>query len=177
MSGDARSNLKAIAYWLIPAAAERDLFRDLIAILAKQLDAPRFEPHLTLFVARDNEAPGKILRRVELKPIRLRVRHIGWSAEFTKTLFIRFEPAATLSKMAMRLAGEANEPMRAVRDPHVSLLYKTLPPRIKRDLAATIELPFRDAVFDSIQAVRCCSPTKTKADVESWRQVAARKLR
>ena len=42
----------AIVYWLMPAKSERELFRQLIRILAKEFDAPHFEPHLTLFATR-----------------------------------------------------------------------------------------------------------------------------
>jgi hypothetical protein len=64
-----------------------------------------------------------------------------------------------------------------VRDPHISLLYKKLPARTKRELAATLKLPFRDILFDSIKAVRCTSPTRNVADVRRWKVLATRSLR
>jgi hypothetical protein len=133
-------------------------------LLAKQFDAPRFEPHLTLCVAQDRQ----LRKRAS---IRLRLREIGHSPKYTKTLFVRFEPNDALQKLVVDLSG------RPIRDPHVSLIYKRLPAATKRELAATIKLPFRTVVFDSIKIASCVSPTETRADVESWRIVATKRLR
>ena len=163
---------RAIVYWLTPAKAERELFCEIVRILAKQLDAPRFEPHLTLCLAPDRQSLSKVLRRIKLSPIRLRVRGLSCSAEFTKTLFVRFKSSRALKELIVDLGGEA----KSLRDPHVSLLYKRIPARLKKELTSTIKLPFREVVFDSIKAVRCASPTKTRADIESWRVIATKRL-
>jgi hypothetical protein len=164
----------AIAYWLIPAKPERELFRELIRILTKRFDAPRFEPHLTIFVtSQDRSSPRRVLRQTKASPIRLRVRGIGSTSKFTKTLFVRFVPNRSLKKLVVDLAGKA----KSLRDPHVSFLYQKLPLPIRKELAATIKLPFREVAFDSIQAVRCVSPTTNRADVEAWRTIATKSLR
>ena len=159
-----------LVYWLIPAKAERELFRALIRILAKQFKAPIFEPHLTLCVGKNRESPRKFLRRVKMAPLRLRVHGVGHSAKFTKTLFIRVRPDRLAETLAVKLGGTAP------RDPHVSLLYKKLPPRIRKQLAGTIKLPFRSVTFDGIKAVRCTSPTTTPAEVKSWRVIATKRF-
>jgi len=62
---------RAIVYWLIPAAPKRELFRELVRILAKQFDGPRFEPHLTILAVPENgKSPSKILRALKASPIR-----------------------------------------------------------------------------------------------------------
>jgi hypothetical protein len=94
-------------------------------------------------------------------------------SKFTKTLFVRFVPAKSLDQLAADLAGGT----KSVGDPHLSLVYKKLPMRTKRELASTIKLPFRKVAFDSIKAVRCPFPTKTRADVKAWRVMAAKSLR
>jgi 2'-5' RNA ligase len=161
----------ATVYWLVPASPERELFRDFICILAKQFDAPPFEPHLTLFVT--SRYSKKVLQQIKSRPIRLRVREIAWSPKFTKTLFVRFRSNRSLERLVLALGGES----RSVRDPHVSLLYKKLPTRTKKALAKTIQLPFREVVFDSIKAVRVTLPVTTETDVESWRIVATKRLK
>jgi 2'-5' RNA ligase len=167
----------AIVYWLIPAKPKRELFSEIIRILAKQLDAARFEPHLTILAARqDRQPPGKILRQIKVSPIRLKVRDISCSSKFAKTLFVRFEPNDALEKLVVDLA-RVTKSRGAVRDPHVSLLYKKIPTATKEDLASTIKLPFREVVFDSIQAVRCAFPTKTRVEIEAWRVVASASCR
>src|SRR5438132_14370642 len=102
----------AIAYWLIPAQPEQDLFRVIIRILAIQFDAPQFEPHVTILVApRDrqprndrgsrtlSESPAKILQRITAAPIRLRLGDVGFSSKFTKTLFVRLKSSKSLEKL------------------------------------------------------------------------------
>jgi hypothetical protein len=61
-------------------------------------------------------------------------------------------------------------------NPHLSLLYKKMPVLVLRQLADSIKLPFSEVTFESIKAVRCVSPTRSRADVEAWRVVAARTL-
>ena len=176
----------ATVYWLIPSQPERELFREIIRILARQFDAPRFDPHLTLCVAsrdrqpRNNrgsrnpsESPRNILRQLRAAPVRLRVCGIGYSCKFTKTLFIRFAPTKSLDRLVVDLAGAA----KSLRDPHVGLVYKNIPARTKKELASTIKLPLREVVFDVIKAVRCPFPTKFRADVEAWRVIATKSLR
>src|SRR6266404_1752470 len=85
-AGDACSSVmsksSAIVYWLVPAKPERELFRKIIRILADQLDASRFEPHLTLLVARKGGGSVRaVLRRITASPIHLRVRTINFSSK------------------------------------------------------------------------------------------------
>lgn len=162
----------ATAYWLIPAKPYRGLFREIIRILAKQFDAPRFEPHLTLVVAQDRHRSKRAWPRLKAAPIRLRIRGIGFSSKFTKTLFVRFARNRRLDRLALDLLGRK----KPVRDPHVSLAYKKMSILAKQELAATIKLPLRQVIFDSIKTVRCASPTRSRADVESWRVLATKRL-
>lgn len=171
-----------IVYWLIPARPERELFRSLIRILAKQFEAPVFGPHLTLGFAKDrqprnqrgsrsvSDSPTKLLRRIKGSPVRLHVRGTAYSSKFTKTLFVQLKRDRALDRLTAALGSSGP------RDPHMSLLYKKLPARVKKQLVATIKLPFRTVKFDAIKAVRCLSPTTTVAEVKSWRVVAIRRM-
>ena len=161
-----------IVFWLVPAKPEVELFRGLIHILAKQLNAPLFEPHLTLGMATDLASAKKALRHLKARPIHLKLREVDFSPEFRKTLFMRLAPNAALEKLIADLTGAA---MRR-HDLHVSLLYKKMNDRAQRELASTLKLPFREVVFDTIRIVRCAAPTKTRADVENWRSLAVKKL-
>jgi 2'-5' RNA ligase len=167
----------AIAYWLVPAKPVRELLREIIGILAKQFDAPRFEPHLTIFATpRAGKSPKHVLKQIQTKSIRLRLRGIGFSSEFKKTLFVRLTPNKAFERLVADFSHATKSHAKHVHDPHVSLLYKQLPARTKRELALTIKLPFDEVTFDSIKAVRSASPIKTRADVEAWRVVARRSL-
>ena len=167
----------AIVYWLIPAAPKRELFRELVRILAKQFDGPRFEPHLTIMTAQEKgESPRKILRAIKASPIRLKVRDISFSTKFNKTLFVRLTPGKAFEKLAGDIARATGSRAKPPAQPHMSLLYRELPATAKKQLALAIKLPFRELVFDSIKAVRCAAPTKTGAEVESWRVLATKNL-
>jgi hypothetical protein len=60
--------------------------------------------------------------------------------------------------------------------PHLSLLYKNLPATARLELSASISVPLSEATFDAIKAVRCVSPTESRADVAAWHVVAAASL-
>lgn len=167
-----------IAYWLVPAKPERELFSDVIRILAKEMKAPRFEPHVTIFVApEDGQSPKKILAKIKASPIHLSVRGVGTSPEFPKTLFVRLGSNSSLERLAGALRRATKSSAKVPRDPHVSLVYKNLPASTRRKLTSLVKLPFSQVVFDSIKAVRCTSPLRDRADVESWRVVATKSVK
>jgi 2'-5' RNA ligase len=166
-----------IVYWLVPARPHRDLFAKLIAILARELKAPRFEPHLTICSAPDGKEVRDTLGKIASERVRLRVRGVGATKDYTKSLFVRFVGNAALEGINRKLRRAAKVSSGSIRDPHISLLYKDIPIAMKKELAAVIRLPFREVVFDSVQAVRCPFETKSSADVASWRVVATKKLR
>lgn len=168
----------AIVYWLLLAKPQRDLFGDIVRILRKELRAPNFEPHLTLFVAvNDRPEPGKVLRQIRSRPIRLRVRGVAYSPKFTKTLFLRFKSNPALRKVATDVARAARVRTKLPSDPHVSLLYKKLPRQVQKELATVIKLPFRTVVFDTIAAVQMDLPVRDGSDVDRWKIVARKSLR
>jgi hypothetical protein len=57
-------------------------------------------------------------------------------------------------------------------NPHLSLLYKRMSTADRSRLARLIEVPFTEVTFNSLKAVRCISPTKSRVDVDAWRSTA-----
>ena len=161
---------KVVAYWLLPSEPQGGFLAAIIRRLAKRFDTPIFAPHITVFVApKDSHAPGEVLRELGPSDVTLTVTDIRFSDKFTKTLFIQFEQSEPLQQLSDTI-GKASGARRSNKlDPHLSLLYKSLPAATKAELAATIELPFREFHFDTICAMRCTSPTKTAAHVRAWR--------
>jgi hypothetical protein len=157
-----------VVFWLIPAAAAREFFRRTIERLARECDAPLFEPHLTLGVTAD---PPDLPRELAVTPIHLKPLGIFWSATFTKTLFLRMRATPELEVLRTSLGQEGYLP-----DPHLSFLYKETSAEEKARLATRIVLPFASVTFDTVQAVRCPNPTTTQADVESWEPIASSHL-
>lgn len=168
----------AIVYFLLPAKPERDLFCAIVRILCKEFHTSDFDPHLTLFVTtRTHESPKRVLQRIRSRPIRLNLRGMAFSAKFTKTLFVRFKSSPALRRLSKDLARAANISAKPPSDPHVSLLYKKIPQRVKKELAKVIKLPLRSVRFDSVAAVRLTLPVRTGHDVVKWKIIAKKSLR
>jgi hypothetical protein len=162
----------AIAYWLLPAQPARSFFAEAISELADRFDAPNFDPHLTVFLAPENlRAPAEVLAELGGVSIKLASIDVGLSEEFTKTLFVRFEKTEALQRLNVDICELSGAPENQLADPHVSLLYKYLPVETKRELAGSIQLPFREVAFNSICAMRCGVPTSSAADVHAWKLV------
>jgi hypothetical protein len=171
--------MKIITYWLIPAEPARSRFAAVISDLAARFDAPIFEPHLTVYAtALGNEDGAAVLEQVvaDRGTYSLRLSGVSHSDEFTKTAFVQFHPNEALSKLSanFREASSIKDEYRL--KPHVSLIYKTMPPERRAEISSSVSLPFEEVVFDSAQAVISPADIKSRADVEAWRVVAIRKL-
>ena len=165
-----------IAYWLIPSESAHSFFQAIINDLARRYDAPVFEPHVTIYVGADRadgaeEALGNAARLFKLT--RLTPLGIDQSNEFIKTLFVQFAMSAELRKANDIIRDAANDSSQYELKPHLSLLYKNLAAATRHKLAASIKVSLSEVTFDAIKAVRCVSPTQSRADVEAWRVVAA----
>ena len=163
----------AIAYWLLPERAARELFSRKIRDLAGQFDAPLFEPHATVFIAPENSrAPLAVLRDLGQVNVELTIHSIRFSKNFTKTLFVQFETNSALQQLGDAIWKASGARNRYLIDPHLSLLYAKLPPETKQRLADKIRLPFQEVCFTSICAMRCNRPTTTAIEVEQWKLLA-----
>ncbi len=166
----------AIAYWLLPEPSSGEILSGKIARLAGQFRAPIFEPHVTIFVDSENSRdPAEVLRELGALRIALTVQSIRFSEQFTKTLFVQFEGSNSLQELGDSIWRASGASDRDLIDPHLSLLYASLPPETKRELADKITLPFREVHFSSICAIRCARPTTTAAEVEQWTLLASQK--
>jgi 2'-5' RNA ligase len=168
-----------IAYWLIPAEPAHRFFQRLIRDLARWYDAPFFEPHVTIYVgANDANAAEKALSKAarEWQTIDLKALGINHSDEFIKTLFVQFAMNRKLRQLHQTIRNAAQDLSDYELNPHLSLLYKKMPATVRRELTDSIKVPVSKVVFDSLKAVRCISPTRSRADVEAWRVIATREL-
>lgn len=168
-----------IAYWLIPEEPARSLFQDVIDHLARRYNAPIFEPHMTIRVGSDRvESVKQVIgqaahfcRRIQAKALK-----VQQSGEFIKTLFVEFELNRRLQRLNEMIRAAAQDSSDYDLQPHLSLLYKKMSILARRRLARSIAIPISKVVFGSIKAVRCISPTQSRADVEAWQTIAMTKL-
>jgi len=160
----------AIAYWLLPETAAREVFAKTIRELARRFETPVFAPHVSVFIAPENSRhPAEILRELGAVTLELTIHSIQCSEQFTKTLFVQFERSVPLQELGDRIWKTSRAPERYVIDPHMSLLYASLVAEKKKTLVDEIRFPFRSVGFSSICAMRCARPTVTVAEVEQWR--------
>lgn len=164
-----------IAYWLIPTEPARTYFQNIINGLAERYTAPVFEPHVTVHVGVDctdmiSEALSRAVRGS--KRITLQVLNVSNSPEFIKTLFVAFNTNTQLQRLNQSIRTATRDSSDYELNPHLSLLYKTVSIQDRRQLTRSIEVPFAEVTFDSLKAMRCVSPTRSRADVEAWRFVA-----
>jgi len=169
-----------IAYWLIPAEPAHCFFQEAINDLARRYDAPLFEPHVTIHVGANRidvaeHALSKAAR--ECQSITVKTLGIDHSDEFIKTLFVQFALNTNLQQLNAIVRSAAEDSADYKLDPHLSLLYKKITPVVRSELADSINVPFSEVVFDTLQAVRCISPMQNRADVEAWRVITRRSLR
>jgi 2'-5' RNA ligase len=168
-----------IAYWLMPSEPAHSCFQQIVNGLARRYDAPVFEPHVTVHVGADHaDAAKQAIAHAarECTPITLTPIGIHESEEFVKTLFVQFAVNAELRRFNEIIGNAAHDSSQYHLEPHLSLLYKKMETVTRRELAASIYVPLSEVTFDTIKAVRCLSPTQSRADVEAWRVVAAASL-
>jgi Cyclic phosphodiesterase-like protein len=169
-----------MSYWLVPAAAERSFWQQLIDTLGRTYNAPAFVPHVTIYsgASAPQDNPLEIMTQAtrDLHGIRLQVDRILYTEAFTKSLFVQFHPSAQLSGVTEALRRLSAQPSAYVLDPHLSLLYKHLPAHEKHQLAATIELPTPEIFFDAVWANASSGVTRTAEDVRRWQVVERHRL-
>jgi 2'-5' RNA ligase len=168
-----------IAYWLCPAEPARRQVAALIKDFATRFDAPIFEPHVTIYVtSAKHEKPAAVLENVlkNCRAFRLAVRRIDYSDAFTKTLFVQFAANPELSRLTQDFRRASLSRSDYQLNPHLTLIYKHMDNETKRQLAASITLPFEEATFDIVKAIQSRAEIKSRKEVEAWRVVAERKL-
>ena len=167
-----------VAFWVMPAADAKAVFTSLIDDLAERLDAPRFEPHVTLGgAALEEPCAIELLDTIAAAhaPLRLQVAGVDCSEEYTKTLYVQFQPSIEASAMSDALARGISDDGYHF-DPHLSLLYKTMSEAGKAELARETRIPLEQVKFDAVQLVSIPRAIKGPDDVRAWRTIAERRL-
>lgn len=166
-----------IAFWLMPAAQEAAFFEELVRRLAREHDAPLFEPHVTVHACEIAAAGAiQVLRDVALpEACELQVEGIDHTDTYTKTLFVQFRSTPKLQELSNSFRA-GSKVSNYEMNPHLSLLYKQLPRDVRAHLASSITVPFKTARFDRLQVITGPNPTNRSSDVESWQVLAARQL-
>jgi len=170
-----------VAFWLIPAAADRQFFQEVIDRLAENYAAFSFTPHVTIYWGEfaDDESLTEILEQAVrgISTFSLQCDRILYTDQFTKTLFVQFHPSTILNQITETIRDRAKHPSDFTLNPHLSLMYKHLNADVKQTIASTISLPRTEVFFDEIQVLLTPNTAQTQADIENIRSVISYQLR
>lgn len=159
--------------WLTPGEPLRSRLRSIIVDLAARLDAVEFEPHVTVFCGPTNDAAARdLVRRIarETPPCELIAERLDHTGSFTKTLFVQFQELAAVRRI-FETARAGSPPSNYVLNPHLSLLYKTLPAVTRQELSRTTDAPRGRYAFERIAMIETELPIEEDGPVRRWRKV------
>jgi hypothetical protein len=160
--------------WLTPCEPLRSTLRSIIGRLAASLDAVEFEPHMTVYCGPSTEAEAHAVARMiakQFRPIELTADRLLHTERYTKTLFVQFQESAAAQRMFEAAAAGYSRQSNYILNPHLSLLYKTLPEAERRELCETLEAPMGDYRFDRIRMIETELPIEDAGPVRRWRVV------
>ena len=156
--------------WLKPSGATYDGLAATIQELARELNAPVFEPHVTLLslegTEREHVRRTKELAR-QLKPFLVILTGLSHQDEYFQCFFIDVERSAQVLK-ANALAKQVFQQAERAYAPHLSLLYGLYPEMRKQTLVARL----RSSVPASFEANAIHLIRADSDDPKDWHEIS-----
>jgi hypothetical protein len=161
-----------IAFWLAPTSSQRRHLAAIIDWLGRELNAPSFEPHVTLYAGARNadDDVEKLLTEAahEVGPIDLRVTAVRTSPKLFQALYLEFEPDSQSKRLYRLFQAGLRPSLQYVFKPHLSLLYKVLPATTRAALARRFDFVGQRITFEEIAAVRPGGGGNNWLDIQKW---------
>jgi Cyclic phosphodiesterase-like protein len=161
-----------VAFWLVPAPPFHCSLAATIESLARELKAPSFEPHVTVYVGvrhPDDDMETLLTQAAhDVGTMDLRVTALGTSHELFKALYLEMELDPELERLSRLFRAGLKSASDYVLKPHLSLLYKQLPPPRRGDLARRFDVVGQRITFGQVAAVRPGGGGKDWLDIERW---------
>jgi 2'-5' RNA ligase len=149
--------------WVKPMGAAYALLAETIHTLARELDTPPFEPHVTLLASlqgseADHRQRAERLSRL-LRPARFVLTEPAYLDEHFRCLFMLVEQTQEVMGYHASALGVFGRPKEEYM-PHVSLVYGSLPESRKKDVIARLPAEIRSS-FDvtSLVLLKADSPS------------------
>jgi hypothetical protein len=176
-----RAGSLPVAFWLIPTPPHDRHLAAIIDRLARELDAPRFEPHVTVYggARESDDDVAELLSKAAtaVGPIELHITGVGTSAELFKTLYLEFGADPRADWLCELFRAGLTPHVDYVLKPHLSLLYKHLPEPTRAALARRFDVIGQRITFGQLAAVRPEVTSNNWLDVEKWDAWLRRDLR
>jgi 2'-5' RNA ligase len=162
------------SFWLLPAEPLKEQLRAIVRQLAKEYDAVDFEPHVTIYCGPfDDDQARTIMHGVAslYSPVELIPVKLEHTSEYTKTLFIQFQESDVVRRMSDAIKDRHARPADYVLNPHLSVLYKTMPLAMLAGICQTFDVPKGPYVFDRLRAIETELPLTRPDQIKRWRTV------
>ena len=160
--------------WLVPTAPLQSPLRAVIRHLATQYDAVDFAPHVTISAGTSDDAETcAIVRDIAARfaPVELTFEKLDYTSLYTKTLFVQFHQSAIAQSMCDAIKAASAHPSGYVLNPHLSLIYKTMPEATQAEISRVLEVPQGVYRFDRLRAIETEAPLTRPDQVRRWRVV------
>lgn len=162
-----------VSFWLIPESSELQRLTTLVDSLAERYDAPRFTPHITLYMGDvvASESPQDIVAPLVagLGEVVFCARALEFSERYTKSCYIQFEPHPECAALSEKIRINMQSRSAYAFDPHLSLMYLTLDQAQRAEIRKDLLLP-KEVRCSHLAAIITAHPTARRADVEGWRE-------
>jgi 2'-5' RNA ligase len=158
-----------VAFWLTPEQSDQTFYQELIELLAQTYDAPTFVPHVTLYWGEypDQTDFTRLIKSVTqgISSFHLQIDRVDYSDQLTKSVFVKFHPNSTVTKLCESLRQCSTHDSGFRLDPHLSLIYKPLREAQKQSLVSRIELSASSVRFESVMVVMTPNQIETLEDI------------
>ncbi len=130
--------------WIIPSEPLESTLKQVVVRLAKELEGPEFEPHMTLLgdIEGDlTELKEKVKQLAsKIDKLELSLGSVSFSTTYFQSVFVRVNSTAELMKLnleAKKLFGVSNN----VFMPHISLLYGDHDMEVREQASLKVNIP------------------------------------
>lgn len=156
------------AIWLTFSKSDREYLKNIIDKISEEYQAPKFEPHITIYGLVDSEISliETIAKEITLNQNSFVVKksEILQSDELWKTVFIELKTSQQLESIHKKFKKYFEKISKYKFDPHISLIYKILPTEEK--IKIINELNIKKEFVVSKLAIQKFFP-----DIEKWKIV------
>jgi 2'-5' RNA ligase len=156
--------------WLVPSSADREYLGTIIQSISDRTKTPFFIPHLTLYggLYMPQSELESIINDASLglSPITVEMDSIQTSENLFKSLYIQIKNNEDLSKLFEKLHNNL-EPFPYEFNPHISLMYKTMPEADKQDIIKDLDIK-KSFVMNELMLVGPGNEADDWSNVDQW---------
>jgi 2'-5' RNA ligase len=167
-------------FLLIPEKRLQQRLKTIIKKLAADWDARAFDPHVTVYCGPSNEGEASRIARqaaASFTSFELVPSGLKHSRLLAKTLFVQFAESSELCRMFSVIRAASSKASAYRLNPHLSLLYKKVPPADRAALCRTLAVPGGVYRFDALRVVAINVPFTDPDQIGQWQTVCEEKFR